>query len=180
MQWDKLMSELVANGTIAHYATNRNGDQSCGLHVHVSKDSIEESNIVKLFCFYLSNLDKFKILARRETNVYAQNIPLYGPEDISTVERKVTDYNLYSDHHDCIAVTKHTLEFRLNRGTLRYETFIATLESIDSTIRFVENSTLSAYDYISTPTWRDYTVYCQTKRQDYPMLIDYMNQRGVL
>ena len=68
-------------------------------------------------------------------------------------------------------VNSDTIEFRLFRGTLRYKTFIATLQLVDEICYCAANMTDSEFEAMS---WLDFVQRILPKK---PELIDYLKEK---
>ena len=68
-------------------------------------------------------------------------------------------------------VNSDTIEFRLFRGTLRYKTFIATLQLVDEICCWAINMTDSEFEAMS---WLDFVQRILPKK---PELIDYLKEK---
>ena len=75
-------------------------------------------------------------------------------------------------YHAVNLSNKNTVEIRLFRGTLRYKTFIATLQFTATLVRYAKQVTLTD---IWRTTWND--VFYNT---EYEELREYLKERGLL
>lgn len=138
LRWRDAFNALIENDYRAH------DTDTCGLHVHFSKEWFGETeaervqSIAKMVMFYDKNFDTLYKLSRRSNTEYcrrdyaydvisADNIIRDGAEADKLIEDKkhgtrYTAVNLTCyDRHD-------TVEFRLGRGTLNYDTFMAWID----------------------------------------------------
>ena len=74
---------------------------------------------------------------------------------------------------------EHTVEFRLFRGTLKYSTFIATLELVDALVRFIKNFKVGPVLKEHKTTWQQYLEYIATEPGLYKEAIEYMKSKNV-
>ena len=120
MHLDKVFEKLIELG----YESYNTG--VCGLHIHFSPNwyGYDSDNLVSLVNFVHSNRDDFERLSKRRNFQYC-TIPSYTYDDIDDM-RYYVDCSDFSDNH-CIWLNKdpgtETLEIRLMRGTLNYDSF---------------------------------------------------------
>lgn len=128
-KYKNAFEDIIHNGGRSHDTC------TCGLHVHVDrkylrgKDSLrinEEYNIIKIL-YLLEKFDsEFATFARRDNDNYARKI---GIRTIKDAENHF--YNDYKERYNVLNLTNSdTIEFRLFRGTLNVNTFIATLQMV--------------------------------------------------
>lgn len=172
--WDSIMKTCVDNGYKSHDTS------TCGFHVHVSRsffgEYYEDSDYAaaKLIILVSRFWDDFIVpFSRRESrylNKWARkptDDEVVTPEDDeSEILRKLS--NVEGSRYKAINLRNDdTIEFRIFRGTLNYETFIATLEFVDGICRWVDNHTLeetvgiSLPDFLSSEEFAD----CDTMRK---------------
>jgi len=117
--WTWLQDKAATKGLISHKST------SCGLHVHVNRDSLTKLQIAKMVAFVNNpdNKEFMTALARRygELSGYCRikqgNAKVKKPES--------------SDRYEAVNVTPtKTIEFRIFKGTLKYESLVAALEFV--------------------------------------------------
>lgn len=135
MPWPELLKKAAAMGYRSHQTS------TCGLHIHVNRDFFgvtpEEQEVCIARAVHLVENCWNELLAfsRRTEHAMNQWAKRYGIAD--TVQNtyqgaknkslgRYVAVNLENDH---------TIEFRLFRGTLRYETFLATVELVDEICR---------------------------------------------
>lgn len=131
MNWQDVMKMASDLGYRSHQT------QTCGLHIHVSRSAFGKdyttqedaiSRIVHFVEMHWNELLKFSRRTEENINRWASR---YG---ISTTAKDT--YKNAKEKH-CgryVAVNLEnyaTIEFRLFRGTLRYKTFLATLQLVD-------------------------------------------------
>jgi len=105
--------------------------KTCGLHVHICKKGMSMFHAAKLILFMHDSRNQrlFRTIARRDGNRYSQ------------VKNKTADYawlkhgkrngmqRLNEDRYESVNFQpERTIEFRLFKGTLRYETIMSCLE----------------------------------------------------
>lgn len=138
----------------------------CGLHIHVSKDYLGDNdeeirkNIEKMMLFIETYRDKVERFSRRKHNQFSTYNSYTIPYHKNYNDTCFTDDNYYKSgkmlydiqQYDCIghssvlnpnASTGNTIEFRMFRGTLRYETFMATIEFIHNLVNVCKENAVS-------------------------------------
>ena len=181
----KLGWEHIMN--ICTEAYMRSHDTStCGLHCHVSRlffgatDNEQDLHIAKLILL----INKF----------WEQYIVPFSRRHIATLERwaakpsiNILDTDTEEDIIDKVKDTKYrgryqginlenyaTIEFRIFRGTLNINTFIATLQFVDCICRFAKAMKLSD---IYTVSWGDLFA---GKDSEYPELMCYLKSKNLI
>ena len=131
MPWQNMMLELVDMGYRSHKTS------TCGLHCHVNRTAFGESYdeqeevIARILYFVEHHWDEMLKFSRRTEGQMARWAARYGmknkPKELMD-DAKKNNYNRYK----CVNIQNFsTIEFRLFRGTLKYNTFIATLQLIN-------------------------------------------------
>lgn len=167
---------------------------TCGLHVHVSRDTIPEPVIAKLVV--LMN----EPAMRETTSLIARRAPTVSycmaKKKRWHSDRNRLQHNGYTPAWqarrdvrfiDCrqkpqdgrytpVNLTPHTVEFRIFRGTLKWETILASIEFCDAAISFCTQMGASAMNPEAFVAWMKDNV----TRKTYPALRDYLEQRTVL
>ena len=134
---------------------NYNGD-NCGLHIHINKNIFKWENIIQIVYFIERNWEFFFKFSRREKeNVENWACPFVWKNndglDINSIT-SVSEFDKWLENQWQYETTKYravnlncenTIEFRFFRGTLDYNTFMASLELIDNLVKYcleVDNS----------------------------------------
>lgn len=105
--------------------------KTCGLHVHICKKGMSMFHAAKLILFMHDSRNQrlFKAIARRDSSRYSQ--VKNKTADYSWVKHAKSDgmRRLNEDRYESVNFQpERTVEFRLFKGTLRYETIMACLE----------------------------------------------------
>ncbi len=145
---------------------------TCGLHVHVSRSFFTPSEMVKLGLFVYFNKSRLETFARRTESSYAKFKPV-PKHDLQSAGYSENRYEAINFEN------RSTIEFRLFKGTLNFETFVATLEFCDAVSRFVK--TVSAcliakdggFDLFKTFLKKD------GNRKLYKNLLTYLESKGL-
>ena len=156
MHWQEVMKRAVNLGYRSHQ-TN-----SCGLHVHVDRNSLgcsteeQEETIAKILFFVELHWNElFRFTRRSESNICRWAARVGYEKTATEVYNKAKDR---SDYHEgrYLAVNlknTHTIEFRLFRGTLKYNTFIATLQLVNIICEIAMNLT---EEEINKMSWSEF------------------------
>lgn len=129
--------------------------ETAGLHIHANRNYLGKSRIsqelvVSKILYILEKFnDEICVIARRD-NEYSEFVGSKKEEN-SLVEL----YGKYKDHGKRAALNlqhKDTIEFRMFRSTLKYETFILTLEFVKDIIDFAKSSSIEEIELIK---WAD-------------------------
>lgn len=123
---------------------------TCGLHIHLCKSDMTTLHASKLILFINdpSNQRLVHSLARRDESSYAKFKDkksdlswIKNALDFSTKERKLMHMNM--DRYESLNfMNPKTIEYRLFRGTLKYETLIACLEFAYATWFFTRSASI--------------------------------------
>ena len=131
MPWKEVMDKAVSLGYRSHKTT------TCGLHVHVNRTAFGDDETDQDFCIsrvlffverFWQELLKF---SRRNESQIRRWAARYGIKD-NPKETFDNAKKNYSGRYTCINLTNYyTIEFRIFRGTLKYNTLIATLQLVN-------------------------------------------------
>ena len=130
--WSFLQDKTKVRGLRSHKTNN------CGLHVHVSRTGLSKLQIAKLVTFVNnpSHADFILAIARRYENGYCNIKP-----------KKIGKAAQSNDRYEAVNLTpRHTIEFRLFKGTLKYESLIAAVEFTHALIEFCKPTQTSITD----------------------------------
>ena len=172
MNWSDVMDMALSLDYRSHQT------QTCGLHIHVNRkafgndyDTQEDSisRIVHFVEMHWNELLKFSRRTEANMNRWASR---YG---ISTTA-KDTYKNAKAKHcgrYVAINLENYsTIEFRIFRGTLRYKTFLATLQLVDE----ICNLAIKLSDReLEGMSWSDFVIQIDSKNK--PELIEYLKAR---
>lgn len=171
--WAQALDKLREMDYTSHYA------RTCGLHVHVNRDAFgenekeQEQNIAKILYIFERFWEEILRFSRRTERQVAQWAARYGYKNTG---REILEHAKRSSgpgRYACVNLTNYdTIEFRVFRGTLRYNTFIATLQFVE---RLCKVATSFSEEQIRTMTWPD-LVLCLTDSIT-PELAAYLKER---
>ena len=168
--WCSVMKRAVYLGYRSHQTS------TCGLHVHVNRNSFgldreEQDEVISRILYFVEHHwnEMLKFSRRSE---YAMNrwAARYGYESSpkAIMDKAKKSYGRYVAVNLC---NYHTIEFRLFRGTLKYNTLIATLELVN---KICELAVLMDDDGISKISWSEFVAGIKE-----PELIQYLKERNL-
>lgn len=169
----KALQSLINNG----YTSHNNGN--CGLHIHFSRKHFVDNNGK-----YNENVDdhlvllsetfkrEFEIFCRRGSGGYVRFLSDAGwdvssVKQIKGIDKKDDRYRVFN------FLNEHTVEFRLVRGTLRFETFMASMEFLNNIIHFAKKTDAGLLGL----TWNDIISYNKRKNK---YLYQYCERLGLI
>lgn len=166
--WDGLCNCAVHMGYRSHQTS------TCGLHIHVSRDGLgdteieQEDSISKILYFvevHWNELLKFSRRTEYAMNRWAARHG-YEHDPKKLLDKAKHNYNRYVAVNLC---NRHTIEFRLFRGTLKVNTLYATLQLVNRICDVAMN--LSEYD-LKSLSWSEFVSHITE-----PELIQYLKER---
>ena len=149
MNYKEMFKYLDEHGYKAHDTT------TCGLHIHADRKYLGKSKLVQQLTIskILYILEKFNdeicVIARRNNN-YSKFV---GKNEVNESLDKL--YVKYYSTGKRVALNlqhKDTVEFRCFKGTLKYETFILTLEFVKDIIDYAKSVNVEEIELIQ---WSD-------------------------
>ena len=147
LEYETMFDWLVKNKYRSHDTS------TCGMHVHINRSYFGEDKLTRDLCIskllYLFEKywDKVELIARRSSNRYARRFLL---------EEDETPIDLYaksqaSDKYGAINLKhKDTVEIRIFKGTLNYNTYICTLEFVSVIARIAKEIDIYEIQFV---TW---------------------------
>ena len=130
--WDEIMKKAVSLGYRSHQTS------TCGLHIHVNRDSFGDSRdeqdevISRILYFVETHWNEMLKFSRRSEYSMNRWAARYGFEKTGREildKAKKGSYGRYTAVNLC---NYSTIEFRMFRGTLKYNTLIAALELVNA------------------------------------------------
>lgn len=177
--WEEIMKTARSYGYRSHET------DTCGLHVHVNRTALglgtdqQEATIAKIALLMERFWDTLVKFSRRN---YSQlhwckklNIDVAPDETdqelINKIAKSRTVY--HDDRYYALNLTNsNTIEFRVFRGTLKYETLMATLQFVRNIVTWAREHTVRE---TLKCTWNEFAL-----SADYPELKAYMESRGII
>ena len=147
---------------------------TCGLHVHVNRDSLGENSdeqdevISRILYFVEHHWNELLKFSRRSEYAMSRWAARYGYENSpkAIMDKAKKNCGRYVAVNLC---NYHTIEFRLFRGTLKYNTLIATLELVN---KICEVALSYKDDEMSKLSWSEFV-----SRINESELIQYLKER---
>ena len=173
MPWKDVLRKAIYLDYRSHQA------MTCGLHVHINKSAFgnttpeQEEVIAKLIFFYekfWAEILRFSRRTETQANRWASR---YGGA-ISTCKNSLDNAKKagLGRYTAVNLMNENTVEFRIFRGTLRYTTFMATLEFVDCLCQMAMKFNDEVFQKMS---WSDFVSDIDTEK--YPELVDYLKSR---
>ena len=167
--WEDILHECIRLGYRSHQTS------TCGLHIHVNRDSLgkniiqQEETISKILYFVEHHWDSMLKFSRRSESTMNRWAARYGYESTpkEILDKAKKSYGRYSAINLC---NYHTVEFRLFRGTLKLNTFIATLQIVNRicdvafSLSDSEMQSLSWSDFVADITEQELIQYLKERR----------------
>ena len=173
MPWQAVLEKAKQLDYRSHQA------KTCGLHVHVNRtafgDDVAEQDevIARILYFVEKHWDELRVASRRTAKQYAQWCNRIGyhhePKDLLDTAKKNYKSFRYVAVNLC---NTDTVEFRLFRGTLRYNTFIATLQLVQ---RICDVAICLSDEEVQNMSWSTFVAGCV----QYPELALYLKERRI-
>lgn len=120
--WTWLQDKDLIRGLRSHDTS------TCGLHIHVSRRGMNRWQIARINTFinHPDNMELISKIARRYSSSYAR---------IS--EKKLSKAHYDADRYDALNLNNsETIEFRIFKGTLKYESLMAAIEFVNALVNF--------------------------------------------
>ena len=130
--WERLLMACIANGYRSHEAKC-----SCGLHVHIGRQSISELDELKLDAFINRYACWWERIARRNSMWGEMTVGKPIRVSLDDVKYKCNRHNMAVNHGN-----EETVEIRIAKGSLLCETVIGTIEIYDAAIHYLRNTSI--------------------------------------
>ena len=170
MPWAKILQEAIHLGYSSHQAS------TCGLHVHVNRDAFgntEEAHdavIARILYFFEKNWEELLKFSRRTPRQLERWATRYGYKDQPKELLDHAKKGYHGGRYTSVNLTNtDTIEFRIFRGTLKYNTLIATLQLLD---RICDVALYLTDDQIKAMSWTTFASGCTQ-----PELVQYLKER---
>ncbi len=170
MDWESILHEAVNMGYRSHQT------DTCGLHIHVNRDAFgenqaEQEDIIAKILFFIEKhwAEMLRFSRRNEYNMNRWSAR-YGLEKTG---KEILEKAKESGYGRYVAVNLRnysTIEFRLFRGTLKLNIFLATLQLVNEICRV---ALLFSEDDIDKMSW---SVFVRDMNH-YPELVQYLKER---
>lgn len=135
-EWSKILNPTI-NG-IRSYRTT-----TCGFHVHCSRRPLSEIQVAKIVCFVNAecNSKLIELIAGRVSDRWSRIAP-----------KKLSDGNkANTERYEAVNLqNRETIEFRIFKGTLKYESLMKNIEFCDALIRYMAPASRMLQEYLDT------------------------------
>lgn len=178
--WKEAMKKLLDMGYRSHDA------ETCGLHVHMSRKAFgrdeneQDLNILKLIYFFEINWKQMLKFSRRtesQVNHWAARYGIYKDdvtsENVINIIDNVKSESNYHRYHVVNLQNYHTIEVRMFRGTLKYTTFVATLQLLQYLYDTVMITDITELEHLNWNT------FIKGIPENYTELKEYLKERGI-
>lgn len=132
MPWKSLLDTILRHDYRSHQA------DTCGLHVHVNRSSLgdsfeeQERTIARILYFFEAHWNELLRFSRRTSQQLNKWAARYGYKEHPAELLDYAKVRNNSGRYCCINLQNpETIEFRIFRGTLKFSTLMATLQTVD-------------------------------------------------
>ena len=180
LNWEYIMNTCSENRMKSHDTS------TCGLHCHVSRaffgGTLDEQDlhIAKLILLINKFWDNYIVpfsrrnIAQLDRWASKPNVNILDTDTEEEIIDKVKDTRYKGRYQGINLENCSTIEFRIFRGTLNLNTFIATLQFVDCICRFAKAMKLSD---IYTVNWSDLF---SGEERNYPELMEYLKLKHLI
>ena len=169
MPWEAILQKSIAMHYLSHKAN------TCGLHIHVNRDAFGETDaeqetcIARILYFFEKHWEELLKFSRRTSRQLERWAARYGyreqPWEILDHAKKCR-----SGRYTSINLSNaETVEFRMFRGTLKYNTLIATLQLVN---RVCDVALCLSDEELQRMSWTTFVSGCQESE-----LVQYLKER---
>lgn len=171
LPWKDMMRKAVRLGYRSHNTT------TCGLHVHIGRADLgetyeqQEDVISRIMFFFESHWNELFRFSRRTEASVEHWAARHGyndrPKEILEKAKKSN-----KGRYACVNISNvNTVEIRMFRGTLKWNTFIATLELVDA---ICDNAIRYSDRKVHQQSWTDFVMELDP---GYTELIKYLKEK---
>jgi hypothetical protein len=172
MPWNALLEKVKEMDYLSHKT------DTCGLHIHVNRTTfgstleVQEQCISRVLYFVEHHWEDMLIFSRRTVDQMKQWAARYGyrsnPQEVLNHAKSGC-----LGRYTCVNITNYdTIEFRMFRGTLKYNTLIAALQMVNA---ICDAAVLMSNDEISGLSWSGFVRELSVDK--YAALITYLKAR---
>lgn len=153
MPWKKMFKRAIEMGYRGHDRGN------CGLHIHISRKAFGDDhesqddgimNVLYIVEKFWDEMVKFSRRTQGQLERWASRYGLFPP-------RTLLEKAKYSARYRAVNLNNtHTIELRFFRGTLKYNTFIATLQFVNHIVNVAIEKDIEDIQQMS---WNEFIEY---------------------
>ncbi len=170
LDWADILRQMSSAGMRSHDL----GTESCGLHVHVSRNYLSSYKWLLIDWFISKYQSNFEVIARRKETHWACFKKSNG-QPVKDVYGKSSGTRYQAVNFE----NTNTVEFRLFRGTLKFTTFIAILEIVDALVHWAKQ--LSISDILAAgDAFGDFTRFIQNNGELYVNAVNYLTEKELI
>jgi hypothetical protein len=173
MPWEKILTRLKNMSYLSHQA------DTCGLHIHVGRnafgdsDEIQEAGIGRVVFFVEKHWNELVKFSRRSPSQLNRWAARYATISDTAKETYRKAKDKYAGRYVAVNLENYaTIEFRMFRGTLRYKTFVATLQLVEEICQLAICCSDSDLEALS---WSEFVR--AIDREAKPELIEYLKSK---
>lgn len=170
MPWPELLTTARELGYRSHQAP------TCGLHVHVNRDAFGETEaeqdacIARVLYFFERNWEELLKFSRRTRRQLERWADRYGYQEHPREILEHAKKGCRGERYTCVNLQNEaTVEFRIFRGTLKWNTFLATLQLVN---RVCDVALYLSDQELKAMTWSSFAAGCQELE-----LVQYLKER---
>ncbi|MCR4645331.1 MAG: amidoligase family protein [Oscillospiraceae bacterium] len=171
MDWETLLQEAVRMDYRSHQTS------TCGLHIHVNRNAFVENQaeqevvIGKILYFIEKHWNEVFCFSRRSKHNMNRWAARYGYEKTGEEILKKAKESGHGRYCAINLCNYDTIEFRLFRGTLKLNTFLATLQFVDTICDVAFSMSQTDLEALS---WSEFVSHIE-----YPELVQYLKERNL-
>ena len=172
MNWRELLDKALALGYLSHRTS------TCGLHIHCNRDAFgehedeQEERIGRVVYFLEKHWCELVNFSRRTSDALDRWAARYATISETTKETYTKAKQKQMGRYVALNLSnEETIEFRLFRGTLRYETLIATLQLTEQICSLARRATDEEMEQLS---WSEFVTQIPPENAE---LINYLKAR---
>ncbi len=140
--WNWLNDREATKSLLSHNTS------TCGLHVHVSRDGLTTLTIAKVVTFV--NHPDNKVLITAVARRYAEGYCKIKTKDLKNALST-------TDRYEAVNVTsRRTIEFRIFKGSLKYESVLSAIEFCHALVEFAKSDTSEREDSLRVDQFIDF------------------------
>lgn len=167
--YKKMFTHIRRGGLRSHQT------KTCGMHVHFNRDFFnpneEEACVARLLYMVENFWDNIAVFSRRSRETIERWANKYNDDPAKVAKNWKEGNCCYERYHAVNLCNYKTIEFRMFRGTLKYNTFIATLQFCQNLVMTAKNKTVAEIqsmqfeDLINTPELTQYWEEAQERKK---------------
>ena len=175
MNWPEVFAKALEMDYASHNTS------TCGLHVHCNRTAFgteedeQEASIGRVVFFIEKNWNELTKFSRRKLASLERWAARYATISNTAKETYEKAKSKYAGRYVAVNLTNEdTIEFRLFRGTLRYATFLATLQLVEEICICAMLLTDEQMEHLS---WSEFVRGIDAESK--PELIDYLKSKNL-